>query len=369
MATENTHPGEILRAVRTAAGVSLARLASLTNYSKPYLGHIETGVKPVLIEHAAAYDKTLGTGGLLVDLVTACQDGDDVRRRVVLSALGTVATLGVADLRAISESLRQSLLSAFGDGDWVEIAQEYGCRFMSDPPEVFQTALTGDLMVLRQAVVERGDRIAHIAAPRLMILYGMVTANLGDAAGAERWYRAARCAADLTGDGALRQWVRAKEAFRRGYEGATPYEILALTAGVADVEAYLARAQAHARLGDTASALAALDDARRAHETTDHGETTIYAVPPWRMALAAGYVFSLLGDVNRSEEELAAVAPPKSVKRWESQLEMQRAVSLTRSGDHLNGRTIARKVVCGLPRDRRGMVLAEMYREALSPRP
>ncbi|MEV6774063.1 helix-turn-helix transcriptional regulator [Nocardia sp. NPDC051030] len=49
-----------LRAARVGAGVSLARLAELTSYSKPYLGQLETGVRGVRPEHVDAYERALG---------------------------------------------------------------------------------------------------------------------------------------------------------------------------------------------------------------------------------------------------------------------------------------------------------------------
>jgi DNA-binding CsgD family transcriptional regulator/transcriptional regulator with XRE-family HTH domain len=60
-----------LRAVRRAAGVSLDVLASRTNFSKPYLSNVEGGRRRVTAEIAEAYDRALGTAGLLSDLLAA----------------------------------------------------------------------------------------------------------------------------------------------------------------------------------------------------------------------------------------------------------------------------------------------------------
>ncbi|MCC3331522.1 helix-turn-helix domain-containing protein [Nocardia abscessus] len=56
-----TEIGRALRAARTAAGISLQGMAARTNYSKPYLGQLETGVRVVRKEHVAAYEAALGT--------------------------------------------------------------------------------------------------------------------------------------------------------------------------------------------------------------------------------------------------------------------------------------------------------------------
>ncbi|WP_225724615.1 MULTISPECIES: helix-turn-helix transcriptional regulator [unclassified Nocardia] len=52
--------GAALRAARMAAGLSLARMAARTSYSKPYLGQLETGSRAVRAEHVAAYEAALG---------------------------------------------------------------------------------------------------------------------------------------------------------------------------------------------------------------------------------------------------------------------------------------------------------------------
>ncbi|WP_263252087.1 helix-turn-helix domain-containing protein [Saccharopolyspora rosea] len=55
--------GAVLRAARTEAGISLAKMASLTNYSKPYLGLVETGKRTVTVDLVIAYENGLGPIG------------------------------------------------------------------------------------------------------------------------------------------------------------------------------------------------------------------------------------------------------------------------------------------------------------------
>lgn len=52
--------GSNLRAVREAAGLSLAAVARRTHYSKALLGHLETGKRSVAPEHVMAYSRALG---------------------------------------------------------------------------------------------------------------------------------------------------------------------------------------------------------------------------------------------------------------------------------------------------------------------
>ncbi|WP_280299488.1 MULTISPECIES: helix-turn-helix domain-containing protein [Mycobacteriales] len=51
--------GAAMRVARTAAGISLQGMAERTNYSKPYLGQLETGARAVRAEHVAAYESAL----------------------------------------------------------------------------------------------------------------------------------------------------------------------------------------------------------------------------------------------------------------------------------------------------------------------
>lgn len=55
-----TEIGRALRTARLAAGLSLQGMAGRANYSKPYLGQLETGARAVRAEHVAAYESALG---------------------------------------------------------------------------------------------------------------------------------------------------------------------------------------------------------------------------------------------------------------------------------------------------------------------
>lgn len=286
-----------------------------------------------------------------------------MRRRAVLSVLGTVSALGVTDLHLISESVRSGLLSALGLDDWQEIADEAGRQFMTAPAAASRTQLAGDLILLRQAITESDSVTLRLTAPRLMTLYGIATANTGDISGAARMYRGARLAADDTRDDRLRRWVRGREAFRRGYEGADPSEVLTTAHGVDEAEAYLAAAQAYARLGQRSNALASVESAQRSYASADKSEGTIYAVQPWRYALSVAYVYALLGDVQRAEEQTRQVQPPANMVRWRAQLNMQNAVLIAKAGDRAAAKEAADDVLKRLPSDQRSTLVVEMWKE------
>lgn len=55
--------GATLRAARREAGISLADMARLVAYSKPYLGLVETGKRPITVDIVRAYERELGPIG------------------------------------------------------------------------------------------------------------------------------------------------------------------------------------------------------------------------------------------------------------------------------------------------------------------
>lgn len=61
--SSTTEPGATLRAARREAGISLDDMARLVNYSKPYLGLVETGKRPVTVDIVRAYETELGPIG------------------------------------------------------------------------------------------------------------------------------------------------------------------------------------------------------------------------------------------------------------------------------------------------------------------
>lgn len=354
--------GNTFRELRKSSGFSAARIAALAYVSEPYIRQIENGTRPMTFAVAEAYDRVLEKGGLLVDLYTADKGGDDVRRRTVLACLATVAGTGVPAADLLSELLRTDLLASLGQPDWMETADDLGQRFTTDAPDVMRLRLSRDLMVLRHALAEE-QSAARLAAPRLMLLYGMLLGNAGQLEDARAWYRAARVAAEDLPDEGLRHRVRGRETFRLGYEGARPETVLALAEGVRDVEAHLAAGQAYARLNQPSRALEALERAQRLYDRAEDDSQSIFEMPEWRMILSSAYVHALLGDTATTESLLDQVQPPPVVARWQSQRDMQRAVAYARARDVGTGMTIAETVFEQAPAEEQSAVLSEMCSE------
>src|SRR5258708_5616458 len=63
--------GRELRRLRTRRGLSLQKLAELVNYTRGYIGKVETGDKPPPAELARRCDDVLEAGGQLVALSTS----------------------------------------------------------------------------------------------------------------------------------------------------------------------------------------------------------------------------------------------------------------------------------------------------------
>jgi transcriptional regulator with XRE-family HTH domain len=356
------HLGQTLRDERKRAGWTMVAFARECRYAASYLRQIENGTRPVTESIAETYDRILKSGGLFKDVHHAEKSGDDVKRRAMLAMLGGAASLGVAAPHLAVELLREELLDAFGSEDWTELSEEYGHAFMTEAPDTLRRRLARDLLALRDTLRHGGSSSAQLASPRLMLIQGMLIANAGDTEDGARWYRAARLAADTTGDDRLKQWIRGREAFRRGYEGTDPKVVLRLAGNADDVEARLASAQAYARLDQRERSRRELDAAWRLYETGDQNEQSIYAMPAWRMALSAGYVHALQGDVTGSDRLLDQVAPPNTVARWQTQREMQRAVAHARARDTRSALDLQRAVIAEAPEEERSAVLSQMCR-------
>lgn len=358
-----------MKATRDEAGISLGRLALMTGrYSKSALAHVEAGRRAKdrsdIAEYVHAYDEALRTGGLLAEYMAALDEEDEVKRRALAFALSAIPGVAIDSRAHFGEVLRESILRALGGNDWADLAAEHGRRFMTSTPQQFQTALAGDLLNLSSVIDPHGPGHTLTAAARMMTLHAMGTANVGDRWNARRWYRNARFTADLSKDAKTRAWVRARAAFRGGYEGVDPADTLAEAHGIdGEVEGYLALAQAHARLGHPETAMKCLGMARKAHEGADHDETSIFGMPGWRMALSASYVHALLGNPESTMRELTAAPPPK-LARWGAQHQMQTAVAISKAGDVITGTRLARDVMNALPESQRSIVLTQMYREA-----
>src|SRR5436190_14730649 len=152
--------GDALRVLREAAGMTIPALAARVNYSKGYLGNIETGERRPTADLDDVCDRVLGAGGFLV-LLAACErsGGDEMKRRALLNGLAMLNGMallrgvGATKVGVLADAVRASLAAALGTrpADQCQaLCEEHGRRCMTDPPSEMQAALLGDLLVLRE---------------------------------------------------------------------------------------------------------------------------------------------------------------------------------------------------------------------------
>ncbi len=228
--------GRALRTAREASGVSLARMAALTHYSKGLLSLLENGHRSVSSAHVAAYERALG---VRIDL-----DGSDV---------------GSADVELISQAA--DLVTAVGLRHGGLAAAEMAAAQWKWASSLLSRSMSG---TVRFALSGESGRLAD--------RYAWSLADSGRPQQATRVYRTAL---DLASDHRdIRGVVRVNLANHFTNTGA-PREALALLEEVTDVPAVLeftahaARARAYAALGEWGPTIRHVGLADEAHTRVD----------------------------------------------------------------------------------------------------
>lgn len=345
--------GEKLRVARESAGISLARMAALSHFSKGHLSNVEAGRRTATADVVTAYEQVLG---------------DQMQRRGLITGLAA----GVVAPGAISELIHRGFTAALGDPaaeeQWRERADNLGRDYMSVGAGELQDRLANDLVVLQQQL---GSPPMWGLAARFLSVYGKTT---GQAQEAVRWYRLAAVAADRSGDTAVRVWVRGRAALALGYEGAAlgvaqdlADQALALSErpSLGRLNALMAKAQVAGARGDRTAALAHLDAARRVFDAVDStDQISDFAVPQWRMATFTSMLLARLGDPAAvGAQEWADRTRPASLTRFATHIELHRGLMLVRSGDRTEGVRYARSALARLPSAKHSQSLRLMLRE------
>jgi hypothetical protein len=289
--------------------------------------------------------------------------GEDVERRRFVAGMAAtaVAPTVTADL------LFRGFAAAVGDhpsrDDWQERVEAYGADYMSVGAAELQPQLAADLAVL-QSQLDRPERWA--VASRLLALYAKTTPGSENSS---RWYELAAKAADRSGDGSTRVWVRGRAALALAYEGAAlgtaarlAGEALALSdePSLGRLNALTARAHLLAFAGERAGAYAALDDARRVFEAAgSDDQISDYAVPEWRFHTFASMLLSRMGDERGAvnAQDAADRSRPVSLARFATHIELHRGLMLVHAGDVASGVDYARGAMARLPAERHSLTL------------
>ncbi|MDG4763847.1 helix-turn-helix transcriptional regulator [Solwaraspora sp. WMMD406] len=345
--------GETLRKARESAGISLARMAVLSHFSKGHLSNVEAGRRTATPDVVTAYEQVLG---------------DHMRRRGLITGLAA----GVVAPAAVSELIHRGFTAALGAGageeQWRERADSLGRDYMSVGAAELQDRLAGDLVVLQQHL---GTPAMWGLAARFLSVYGKTT---GEAREAIRWYRMAAVAADRSDDTDVRVWVRGRAALALGYEGvalgvsddlADQAIALADRPSLGRLNALMAKAHVAGVRGDHRDAVTHLDAARRVFDRTGSTEQiSDFAVPEWRMATFTSMLLSRLGDPGAVEaQEWADRTRPASLPRFATHIELHRGLLLVKSGDQAEGVRYARSALAGLPAAKHSQSLRLILRE------
>ena len=305
--------GDALRGLRIAAGFrSLAAFATKVNYSKGYLGNIETGERQPTPDLAEACDRALGTAPLL-SMLLEDPGGNDMKRRALLSSIGLVTGAGaVVGPSALADLVRHGFLDTACDGeDWDAVVDSYGRRFVVDPSPQFGASLLTQLLVLRQKMIENGQNLdLHRAAAGLGQFYGLWLGNQGELPTAHNWYRTAAVLADRSRDLSLSSFVRGRSLARGLYEGYTVKqtldgvdEVLSLTNAPNNgaMEAHAARVCLYALTGNASEGRKAVDDMRSIVDRLPDNEVRAVAGPVERAILHRAYLECRVGSLPEAQ--------------------------------------------------------------------
>lgn len=330
--------GDVLRSLRTAAGLSLVALARRTSYSASLLQLTESGHRRPTVELAQACDRALDTAPLLSTILELSEQGDDMLRRRALFAMVAAGAGGAA-----AELIRHGLLdAAAADEDWDAVVASYTRRLATDPSEAYGQSLLAQLTIARQQIIDGGtspERLRVVA--QLGQLYGLWLGNRGDVASARNWYRTATVVADRSGDASTRAYVRGRAASRGIYEGYTvgetvadAREALAITAKpcAGALEAWSALVHVHGLTGNLSDGRRAVAGMREVADALPDRDGV--AGPAQRAVSFANYLEGRTGPLGKAETAYAeADRMLRSVPVWWADATLYYSMAQVRHGD------------------------------------
>lgn len=365
--------GEALRSLREAAGLTQRGLAAKAFASKTLIGAVEKGEKALQADLAEACDRVFGTTPLLATLA-AIAGGDDVRRRALLTHLGSAAVINaVAGPGGLAELVRAGLFDAAEvDHDWDELIAEYRHRLTVDGSPTFGDGLLAQLMVLRQRLHDSGgapDLLRAVAS--LGQVYGLWLGNVGNLLGASGWYATASTLADRSGDRRLTSYVVGRAASRGIYEGWSvgrtlddADRALELAGGApcdGALEAYAAQVHVHALTGDAKAGRRAAATMREvAEQAADEAAIA-------RALFLDAFGEARYGSVETAQRAYDAARPALGPRPlWLAEATVYLGRSMVAGGDVPGGATVALSAVRSLRDDVRvvGVAVRDLVHSA-----
>ncbi|MFI0423085.1 helix-turn-helix domain-containing protein [Spongiactinospora sp. 9N601] len=293
-------------------------------------------------------------------------EGDDMERRTAIQLIATAgagAAIPLADLEQAIAGIDRVLDTRIDLDDWERTVREYGYMFNRKPIGGMVTDLTADLAALGHLLGQGNTPRVQAGLLRVSAeLSGLLATDLndtGNSRAARDVWRAARRAADASGDRDLAVWVRAKEATGMcWWPGSSP----AVIKGLADRAVHIAgdapsyglvRAQivqgwlaADGHTGGPADARAALQNFTRTFErlppsAAEHSDPAATVGEAW-LHWNEAYLLALIGDdraadITDQTSSLYRVDPPAPL----TLLPLVRALDLVRRREIDDGLTHA----------------------------
>ncbi|MFI5916231.1 helix-turn-helix domain-containing protein [Dactylosporangium sp. NPDC051541] len=391
-----SHISNIVRGQRrvTAQDV-ITRVAeglTMPDHARHALGLAPTSATKDEVPSAVATTNTSGraggssqSAGLPVDSVESDVPSEVMKRRSLISLATTAAAFGVASTAAgpiasllSSETARHALLSASMDTDagldideLDQIVLDYGVDYLVTSPAELRQRLTADILVVQLGTAQAGtaaqrERLRRIGAV-LATFMAKTTSNLGDLAGARRWWRAASQVADRSGDPATVLWVRGQEIIRALYDRRDINDILRLVDRTEPIAAKSEMSALPSFMSGKAQAFAAASMAKEARTVLEQLDgiysklpTEMTAVrdresdlqwPHTKYLFTASYVHARCGSLadayNAQEEALREYLP--SHVRAVAQINLHRALCMVTAGDPVGGLQYAQQTMSKLP--------------------
>ncbi len=351
--------GEKLRTGREAAGMSLAALAKLTNYSRCHLSNVETGKRRATPDVVLAYERALDEGNL--------------DRRTLLTGLAAsvIAPMAVAEI--LYGAFTDAMSHAVPVEVWWQRAEAYGRDYMNHGAQELSARLVGDMVRLNQHL---DDPDVWAPAARLMTVYGKTLAGNDGSRGAVGWYQLAVQIADRSEDLPTRIWVRGRSALALAYEAVElstarllARQALALANGkpsLGRLNAVVAQAHVAGARGDHGLAVGLMRRAAKDFEQIGSAEqVSDFTVPEWRFWTFASMLYARIGDERSGVEaqEAADRCRPRTLPRFATHIELHRGLLMTRTGNKRAGVAYAQAALERLAPAKRSLSLQLMMAE------
>lgn len=348
-----------LRQWREIGGWSLDQLARRAFVSKSWIHFVEKGKRAPNLQFAKDCDDVLGTAPLLTTIL-GLQEGDGVRRRALLSILGTAAAISVgAGTAAFAEVVRYALEDAVDTpADWDRVVDDFNRRLFLEPSPELGDALLGQIIVGRQVIAETGDLEAMRGMALLSMLYGLWLGDHGLVPAAHGWYATSTVLADRSGDVHARTYIRGRTATRGMYEG-MPDRLVQARIGQAlalSRQPSLGALEAHAASVQMAALTGDITGGRESVKTMWHIADKLPAAaddgpgPAQRAASFEVYLEGRTGTLSAARNAFEHAEPVlRSVPLWHAEAQVYYGRAMVRGGEVADGVAYALAAISALP--------------------